>query len=252
MLGEITELKTSSGLSLIIENAISTLGGDYRSALKRAYSLTTLANTIEIERCIRTLMIIKGKTYAQALEKQNGKVPGELVDLGITQMLYAMRITRGELDTWFTTAEQSKWQFTIYSPLPEKADCRQILEDLRVKWISQNAAAAELVRIEAEHKNINQDKCLTQAGLRASIELGLWPLFYSQHKEQAFLLLQWDELPQAGRLDYFKTLTRKEQEKIWLAKNLEGKTEKETREILTRKMYNLQYGNEPEIDNLNS
>jgi hypothetical protein len=196
-------------------------------------------------------MIIKGKTYIKALEKENGRAP-DCFDLGITQMLYAMKITRAELDQWFTTAEQTKFQFTIYSPLPDKADAKLILDDLRSRSVSQQAAAYELIRIEAEHKEINQDKCLTQAGLRASIELGLWPLFYDQHKQQAFLLLKWDELPPAGKLDYFKTLTTKEQEKIWLAKNIEGKTEKETREILTRKAFNLQYGNEPEIDELNN
>lgn len=190
-------------------------------------------------------MVIKGKTYLQALEKQNGKVPGELFDLGITQMLYAMKITRAELDTWFTMVEQTKWSFTIYSPLPEKADCRQVLEDLRARWISQKEAATELLRVIEENPAIKQEACLTKAGLRASIELGLWPLFFDHHKEQAFMTLQWEELPPAGRLDYFKTLSIKEQQKIWLAKPRAGKSEQQTRYELTQEVFNLQYGNDP-------
>ena len=240
----ITGLTISVGLNPMLDVAVRTLGGDYPAARKMAGKLTTRASTLEIERAVRTLQVMKGKTYAKALEKENGRVPGGIVDLGITQMLYAMRITLAELDGWYSTAERTKFQHTLFSPLPEKADARLILDDLRLKMFSKHAAARELLRLEEESKALPEHTRLSAASLRAAIGVGMWPLFFEEHKQEAFLLLQWPELPLAGRLDYFNSLAIEEQERIWQEQTAEA------REKATRALFERQYKNPVKMDEL--
>jgi len=233
----ITGLTTSAGLNPTLENAVRTLGGNHHAARTMARKLTTPAATIEIERAIRTLQIIKGKTYARALEKENGRAPDMIADLGITDMLSRMKITEAELEAWYQLAEQSKFQHTLFSPLPEKADARQMLDDLRQKMIAKQNAAHELLRIEQESKAPPRCIRLSSSSLRAAIGFGMWPLFFDQHKEEAYMLLQWNELPEAGRLEYFDRLGAEEQKSLWKLKT------KEEREEATKAIFDRHYCN---------
>jgi len=235
----ITGLTISAGLNPILENAVCTLGGNYTDARAMATKLTSPATTTEIERAIRTLQIIKGKTYARALEKENGRAPGTIVDLGITDMLYRMKITVAELDALYQLAEQTKFQHTLFSPLPEKADARQMLDELRQRMISKNNAAYELLRIEQESKTLPLYSRLTTSSLRAAISLGMWPLFFEPHKEEAYMLLEWDELPEAARLEYFNGLGQEEKETVW------QQATKEAREKATKTIFDKHYCNNP-------
>ena len=233
----ITGLTISGGLNPILEQSIRTLTGNYTTAKQKAAWMTKLADRNEIEVKIRCLQVIKGKTYARAIEKENGRDLPVLSDLGITNMLAEQLITLGELDAWYSLAEITKFQFTIYSPLPDKADARTILDDIRVQLIPMRNAAHELLRIEQESKALAEQKPLSPASLRAAISLGMWPLFFEQHKQEAFLLLQWAELPCMARLDYFSSLAAEEQQSIWQSKTPEA------REAATQALYDLQYGN---------
>ncbi len=112
----ITGLTISDGSNPILENAIRTLAGNIADAMAMARKITTPATTVDIERAIRTMQVIKGKTYSKALEKENGRAPGTLTDLGITDMLHRMRITEAELDAWYRMAEETKFQHTLFSP----------------------------------------------------------------------------------------------------------------------------------------
>jgi len=77
------------------------LGRNLSEAQKRAAPLLTCADDIEIERAIRTLQVIKGKTYAKALLKENGKVLNEIsFDIGIGLMFKKHSITQEELHLW--------------------------------------------------------------------------------------------------------------------------------------------------------
>lgn len=233
----ITELTISAGLNPMLENAVRTLGGDYQTARTMACKLTTPAATIDIERAIRTLQIIKGKTYARALERENGRAPETIADLGITSMLSRMKITQAELEAWYQLAEQSKFQHTLFAPLPEKADARQMLDELRQKMIAKQSAAYELLRIERESQAPPSCSRLSSSSLRAAIGFGMWPLFYDQHKEEAYMLLQWDELPEAGQLEYFNGLGADEKKSLWQLKT------KEEREEATRAIFDRHYCN---------
>jgi len=206
----LTGLKISDGLKPIAELAVRQLGGNYAAAKALARQHTTQATLTDIERAVRTLQVIKGKTYAKAIEKETGSVPPGTADLGITQMLHGMRITVAELGAWYTQAEQTKFQFTTFSPLPEKADARQLLEDVRTQQRYTKEAATELTRIEQESKQINEPVPLAAGGVRAAIILGMWPLFCEQHKQEAYLLLEWEELPQPARLEYYYSLPEDE------------------------------------------
>ncbi|ASQ90938.1 hypothetical protein CHL67_08420 [Prosthecochloris sp. GSB1] len=82
----------------MLEQAVSKLGQNLSEAQKRAAPLLTAAGDIEIERAIRTLQVIKGKTYAKALLKENGKILNEIsFDIGIGLMLKKHNITQEEL-----------------------------------------------------------------------------------------------------------------------------------------------------------
>ena len=232
-----TGLTTSAGLNPTLENAVRTLGGDYPAAKAMACKLTTPAATVEIERAIRTLQIIKGKTYARALEKENGRAPETIADLGITSMLARMKITEAELEAWYQLAEQSKFQHTLFSPLPEKADARQMLDELRQKMIAKQSAAHELLRNEQESKALPGSTRLSSSSLRAAIGFGMWPLFFDQHKEEAYMLLQWEELPEAGRLEYFNGLGAEEKKSLWQLRT------KEKREEATKAIFDRHYCN---------
>ncbi len=231
------ELKTSNGSNPILEQAIRTLTGNYTTAKQKAAWMTKLADMTEIETKIRVLQVVKGKTYARAIEKENGREIPALSDLGITSLLAEQLITLGELDAWRRLAETTKFHYTIYSPLPDKADAQQLLDDVRLQLTPMRNAAHELLRIEQESKALAEQKPLSPASLRAAISLGMWPLFFEQHKQEAYLLLQWAELPCIARLDYFSSLAPEEQQSIWQAKTPEA------REAATQALYDLQYGN---------
>ena len=235
----ITGLTISAGSNPILENAIRTLAGNIADAMAMARKITTPATTVDIERAIRTMQVIKGKTYSKALEKENGRAPGTLTDLGITNMLHRMRITEAELDAWYRMAEETKFQHTLFSPLPDKADARQMLDELRQKMIGLNNAASELLRNEKEQSALPCFSRLTMEGLRAAISLGMWPLFFQQHKEEAFMLLEWEELPEMARLEYFNGLGAEEQKAVWKAST------KEAREANTKAIFDRHYCNKP-------
>ncbi|NMW21417.1 MAG: hypothetical protein HKK67_07255 [Chlorobiaceae bacterium] len=239
----VTELQTCYGFNPILEAAIKTLGGDYTTARHAAHQLTTDADLLEIERTVRCLQVIKGKTYSKALEKENGRTIPELHDLGITRMLHSMHITEAELDRWYTNAGQTKFSYSIYSPLPDKADAKQLLDDIRLQQLCLKQAASDFMRIERESQALPEHIRLTGKSLRAAIECGMWPLFYPQHKEEACMLLQWEELPEAARLEYYSGLGEEEKRAVW------QHTTREAREEATKALFDAHYCNKEEISN---
>ena len=232
----LTGLTISDGLKPIAELAVRQLGGNYAVARALAHQHTTRASLTDIERAVRTLQVIKCRTYAKVVEKETGSVPAGLSDLGITHMLYAMGITLAELGAWYKQAEQTKFQFTSFSPLPEKADARQLLDDVRTQQIRLKEAAFELMRIELESQRMAEPVNLTVEGVRAAIGLGMWPLFCEQHKEEAFALLEWDELPRSARLEFYNSLPVEERRRV-----CEHPTEV-AREAATRALFEAHYG----------
>ena len=198
--------------------------------------LFTRAKEPEIEQALCTLQIIKGKTYAQALEKSTGHCPPpEISDLGITSMLHKMSITQAELDHWYSSAEQTKYQFTAFSPLPDKADAKLLLEEVRQKLVPKFLAAGELLHASTMPSLASNER-LTPAAVRAAIGMGMWPLFFPHHKAEAFMMLQWHELPHEAKVDYFAGLPEKEQRAIRAMRE-------EKREAATGKLFAMEYAN---------
>jgi hypothetical protein len=223
-----------------MEIAIRQLGGTLQTALKTARRLTEPASEADVERAVRSLQVIKGKTYAKAIEKETGRCPEGLADLGITAMLRAMAITHSELDDWYKTAEQTKYQYTIYAPLPEKADARAILEELRQRNAVRVQHAQNLIEMAEKGQKTGEKERLSLSGLRTALELGMWPLMFPEQRQAAWMLLPWDELPHAAKWDYFRSLARDERARI-----LHLATPDE-REAATRALFDMQYNNDNE------
>ena len=202
----LTALPISTALLSSTERAIQVLASDIHTACDMAKRLFTKAKEPDIERALCTLQIIKGKTYAQVLEKNIGKCPPpEMADLGITAMLHKMSISQAELDHWYSSAEQTRYQFTAFSPLPDKAEAKLLLDEVRMKLLPKVRAAGDL--IDASNRPAyTEGERLSPAAVRAAIDMGMWPLFFPHHKAEAFMLLQWHELPHEAKVDYFAGL----------------------------------------------
>jgi hypothetical protein len=205
-----------------------------------ARRLTEPASEADVERAVRSLQVIKGKTYAKAIEKETGRCPEGFADLGITAMLRAMAITHDELDTWYRTAETTKYQYTIYAPLPEKADARAILDELRQRNAVRVQHAQNLIEMAEKGHEKPEKTQFTVSGLKAALELGMWPLMFPEQRQAAWMLLPWDELPHAAKWDYFRSLARDERARI-----LHLATPDE-REAATRALFDMQYNNDNE------
>ena len=75
--------------------------------------------------------------------------------------------------------------------------------------------AAEELRDLKKKSLLPAHTSLTVAGVKSAIELGMWKLFYPEQKQEAFTLLQWQELPKEARLDFFQTLSLEEKSRIY-------------------------------------
>jgi hypothetical protein len=129
----------------MLEQTIRKLGRSLDEALKRASQLLSHAEELEIERAIRTLQVIKGKTYAKALLKENGKILNEVsFDIGISLMFRKHRITKAELELWYDEAERKKFEGHIFQPLPDKADSWVLFQNIRSKLALLSFAAQDL------------------------------------------------------------------------------------------------------------
>ncbi|NTU58901.1 MAG: hypothetical protein HGB00_08325 [Chlorobiaceae bacterium] len=212
-----------------------------QTALLTARRITEPAGSAEVERAVRTLQVTKGKTYAKAIEKETGRVPEGLADIGITAMLLAMQITHAELDAWYKSAETTKYQFTIYAPLPEKADARALLDEIRAANVSRRMTAENLLEMHQKSQEKPEKVQLSISGLRTSLELGLWSLMFPEQRQAVWMLLRWDELTHAAKWDYFKSLPRDERARIL---HLATPDEREAR---TRELFKLHYDNQDMI-----
>ena len=199
----------------MLEPTLRKLGKNFDEAWSRSTELLTGADDIEIERAIRTLQLIKGKTYAKALLKENGKVINDIgFDIGIGRMFREHNISRAELERWYNDAEKTKFEGHIFQPLPDKADAWKLFMEVRVKLFDLHRAAEELMEHQKNHL-LPTDTRLTREGIIASLDLGMWKLFAPEQKQETFELLDWLELPKEARLDFFNTLSPAEKSRIY-------------------------------------
>ncbi|MEI8102777.1 MAG: hypothetical protein WCG61_04530 [Chlorobium sp.] len=204
-------------LTLRVELAIRTLGGGYQEAKAYALKLLTPAPLLHIEQMVIALQVMKGKSYEKVLKAQFGYCIPEAQHLGIPEMLSKMVITQAELDMWYSRAEQTKYSFTSYTPLPDKSDCKELLDDVRFQLLCKKDAAHALLHANSgENALFGPDKQLTKSALVAACEMGMWALFFPQHKLQAFMTLRWDELPKQARLEFFGALSPSGRAAVWL------------------------------------
>ena len=206
---------TSDGSNFTLDLTVRKLGKTLDEALQKAKNLLANAEDLEVERAIRTLQVIKGKTYAKALLKENGKILNELsFDIGIGIMLRKNRITQAELELWFEEAERKKFEGHIFQPLPDKADAWGLFQTIRQKLAPLSFVAQDLFEM---HKNLSlpptQEK-ITQGGAKTAIELGMWNLLSITQRQEALLLLEWDELPKQLKLEFFSYLSQESREAI--------------------------------------
>jgi len=191
----------------MLERAVSKLGRNLSEAQKRAAPLLTSADDIEIERAIRTLQVIKGKTYAKALLKENGKILNEIsFDIGIGLMLKKHNITQEELHLWYEEAEKTKFEGHIFQPLPDKADAWKLFQTSRKKLDKLTSAAKELHDAQQKLFSPAPSRKLTRKGTLTAIELGMWSLMTVKLKQEAFSVLEWEDLPKKLKLEFFHTL----------------------------------------------
>lgn len=197
----------------MLERAVSKLGRNLIEAEKRAASLIRCADDIEIERAIRTLQVIKGKTYVKALLKENGKILNEIsFDIGIGLMLKKHNITQEELNLWYEEAEKTKFEGHIFQPLPDKADAWKLFQTSRRRLDKLTSAAKELHDAQQQLLSPASAQKLTRKGALTAIELGMWALMTAELKREAFAVLEWEDLPKKLKLEFFyslKELTRK-------------------------------------------
>jgi len=191
------------------------LGRNFPEAWSRSKELVTEADETEIERAIRTLQLIKGKTYAKALMKENGRVVNEVgFDIGIGLMLRKSRISRAELERWYDGAEKTKFEGHLFQPLPDKADAWRLFMEVRNKLFALRTAAEDLIDLQKQ-KLLPANTCLTRKGILTSIELGMWKLFSPEQKQETFSLLDWQELPKEAKLDFFRSLSKDDKSRIF-------------------------------------
>jgi len=215
----------------MLEQTVRKLGRSFNEAWTRSQNLVTQADEIEIERALRTLQLIKGKTYARALLKENGKVINEIgFDIGIGIMLRKHQISREELDRWYDNAEKTKFEGHIFQPLPDKSDAWRLFMDVRKALFQLRRAAEDLID-QQKHQLLPANIHLSREGLIASLELGMWRLLSSDQKEESFNLLTWDELSKEARLDFFNSLPMDEKSSIY------SLPDPKERELATKKRF---------------
>jgi hypothetical protein len=191
----------------MLDQAIRKLGRTLEDALQNATRLLTQAEDVEIERAVRTLQVIKGKTYAKALLKENGKILNEIsFDIGISLMLRKNRITQAELELWFEKAEQKKFEGHIFQPLPDKADAWGLFQNVRHKLSPLSFAAQDLIETRKKALLPVFHEKITRSAAKTALELGMWPLLSHEQKQEIFSLLEWDELPKQMKLEFFNSL----------------------------------------------
>jgi len=216
----------------MLEQAVSKLGRNLAEAQKRAAPLLTSADDIEIERAIRTLQVIKGKTYAKALLKENGKVLNEIsFDIGIGLMLKKHNITQEELNLWYEEAEKTKFEGHIFQPLPDKADAWKLFQTSRKKLDKLTSAAKELQETRQQLLSPLPSRKLTRKGVLTAIDLGMWALMTPELKKEAFAVLEWEDLPKKLKREFFYTFEQLARKKILAL------AEPQQRETATRKAF---------------
>ncbi len=216
----------------MLERAVSKLGRNLSEAQKRAVPLLTTADDIEIERAIRTLQVIKGKTYAKALLKENGKILNEIsFDIGIGLMLKKHSITQEELHLWYEEAEKTKFEGHIFQPLPDKADAWKLFQTSRKKLDKLTSAAKELHDAQKQLLSPAPPHKLTRKSALTAIELGMWSLMTAELKQEAFAVLEWEDLPKKLKLEFFYTLDE------CIRKRIIALNEPKQREAATRKEF---------------
>lgn len=222
----------SNGSNFMLERAVSKLGRNLIEAEKRAAPLIRCADDIEIERAIRTLQLIKGKTYAKALLKENGKVLNEIsFDIGIGLMLKKHHITQEELTLWYEEAEKTKFEGHIFQPLPDKADAWKLFQTSRRRLDKLTSAAKELHDAQKQLLSPASPQKLIRKGALTAIELGMWSLMTAELKQEAFAVLEWEDLPKKLKLEFFYTLEELARKKILAL------AEPQQRETATRKVF---------------
>ena len=216
----------------MLERAVRKLGRNLAEAQKRAAPLLTSADDIEIERAIRTLQVIKGKTYAKALLKENGKILNEIsFDIGIGLMLKKHNITQEELNLWYEEAEKTKFEGHIFQPLPDKADAWKLFQTSRRRLDKLSSAAKELHDAQRQLLAPPPSRKLTRKSALTAIELGMWSLMTAELKQEVFAVLEWEDLPKNIKLEFFYSLDKCTSKRI-LALN-----EPLLREAATRKEF---------------
>jgi len=221
--------------------AVSQLGGTVQQALSTARRMTTPASPADIERILRVLQVIKGKTYAQQIEKITGEVPSSRLEfLGIDKMLQTQQITRGELDHWYTIAEQNTWEGTTYQPLPDKAQCAKILRDIRSRDAVKMQHAHALIEAGAEAQREPEPVDFTPRALKASLEFGLWPLMFPEQRRACWECLEWTDLNREAIDSFWRSLDPRDKRRI-----LSLPTES-ARGLATQRLYETKYGDKKE------
>lgn len=206
---------TSDGSNSIPDQAIRKLGRNLDEALKRATQLLCHAEEIEIERAIRTLQLIKGKTYAKALLKENGKIINEVAfDIGISLMLRKGGITQAELELWYDEAEKKKFEGHIFQPLPDKADAWGLFQSIRQKLSSLSFVAQNLIDLQQKRMLPPSPSKITHKAAKTALELGMWSLLNKEQREEIIFALDWDEIPKPQKIEFFFWLPESTKAKI--------------------------------------
>jgi len=199
----------------MLDQTIRKLGRNADEALKRATQLLSRAEELEIERAIRTLQVIKGKTYAKALLKENGKVLNEIsFDIGISLMLKKGRITQAELDLWYEEAEKKRFEGHIFQPLPDKADAWTLFQHIRNKLSPLSFAAQDLLDLHQKLMLPPSPSKITRKAAKTALELGMWNLLNKEQREEVILALEWNEIPRPQKLEFFSWLSEPRKAKI--------------------------------------
>jgi len=105
------------------------------------------------------------------------------------------------------------------------------LAQVRKKLDKLTAAAKELQDAQQQLLTPASSQKLTRKGVLTAIELGMWSLMTPELKQEAFAVLEWEDLPKKFKLEFFYSLDNS------ISKRILALKEPQQRETATRKEF---------------
>ncbi|WP_294344712.1 hypothetical protein [Prosthecochloris sp.] len=120
---------------------------DEQQKLDAARWVLKPASDALIELKLLEMQAMKGRQYAEVVEKQYGQIFGDttFIEEAITRLLKAQRITEAELVEWYDLALRTEFTGDKFQPLPSFTACTKLVEQAQQNVRRLHTAAEELL-----------------------------------------------------------------------------------------------------------